>query len=642
MDRLFPPATWKAALIYAFLTLIYTYPLSLRPGSVVFGDNPDTHLFMWILGWDTHAFVHQPLSIFDANIYFPYDNTLAFSENLIGLAFIAAPVLWITDNPVLAMNVTALVSCVLCGIGGYVLGKRLGLGWWAALLCGLVFAFSPARFVRTGQLHVGAVGWIALTLASLHAYLDTRRPGHLKLACAFFSMQALTTGHGAVFLTLTAGGLCLFQFLLGESLAPLRRLRDLGLTGALLLAPALLVYLPYRRVSREMGFHRTFEPWQPTPGSFLAAPVHLQHWLFSWFPGADPSATATAYLFPGYVPLLLAAVAVVDFVRRGAARDRTRAEGPGVPIAVKIAARALEVVVVISTVVALLVLFGEPIRWKLGGMILLSVRDPLRPMLLGLTAAALRAAMRRRVALRPVWMARAWWRARAEAFWAMRREAVLFYGLLTLFCMAVLLPPPIGVWPHIYGWPGFTLIRAPGRIIVVAVLALAVLAAFGFERIADHLSAPRRRWFVAAIILALLVECAGMPVPVEPFRVPRPTLERWLATQPAPFAVAEFPVRPDARWQTVFMLHSMAHWQRTVHGYSGYEAALHTELFQQMRGFPDDVSLASLHALGVRYAIVHRDLYRDAWPGIVDRLAGYADRLTLVHEDTGGRIYLLR
>ena len=62
---------------------------------------PDAHLYMWTLGWDAYAFLHQPLHIFDANIYHPYANTLAYSENLIGSAFFAAPIIWLTGNIVL-------------------------------------------------------------------------------------------------------------------------------------------------------------------------------------------------------------------------------------------------------------------------------------------------------------------------------------------------------------------------------------------------------------------------------------------------------------------------------------------------------------------------------------------------------------
>ncbi len=39
---------------------------------------------MWTLAWKAHAFTHQRLSIFDANIYDTQARTLASSENLIG------------------------------------------------------------------------------------------------------------------------------------------------------------------------------------------------------------------------------------------------------------------------------------------------------------------------------------------------------------------------------------------------------------------------------------------------------------------------------------------------------------------------------------------------------------------------------
>jgi hypothetical protein len=85
---------------------------------------PDTHLYIWTLAWDA-CVLHQPFRIFDANIYYPFAGTLAYSENLIGSAFLAAPIIWLTGNLVLAMNLTALITCVLCGTGAFVLARRL-------------------------------------------------------------------------------------------------------------------------------------------------------------------------------------------------------------------------------------------------------------------------------------------------------------------------------------------------------------------------------------------------------------------------------------------------------------------------------------------------------------------------------------
>ena len=166
--------TVLAAALYAVLTVVLAWPLSADPAGRVLTDSPDTELFLWTLSWDTHAFTHAPLSIFDANIYYPQPNTLAYSENLIGSALLAAPVIWMTHNPVLALNLVGLLSCVLCGVGAYVLARRTGVGAPDATLSGLIFAFSPPRFFRLGQLHLTAVQWVPFTLAALHAFRGVR------------------------------------------------------------------------------------------------------------------------------------------------------------------------------------------------------------------------------------------------------------------------------------------------------------------------------------------------------------------------------------------------------------------------------------------------------------------------------------
>src|SRR4029077_2937901 len=105
-----------------------------------------------------------------------------YSENLIGSGLVAAPILWLTDNPVLALNVVSLLSCMLCGLGAYVLARRLGMGPSAAALSGIIFAFSPPRFFRLSQLHLTTIQWLPFGLASLHAYFDRGRKSDLHIA----------------------------------------------------------------------------------------------------------------------------------------------------------------------------------------------------------------------------------------------------------------------------------------------------------------------------------------------------------------------------------------------------------------------------------------------------------------------------
>jgi hypothetical protein len=212
--------------------------------------------------------------------------------------------------------------------------------------------------------------------------------------------------------------------------------------------------------------------------------------------------------------------------------------------------------------------------------------------------------------------------------------------------VAFFLPQPVGLWPHVYWLPGFNFIRVPSRFMILGMLALAVVLGAGFDRL---LAASRRRGVAAAVLGALLLaEYASMPLYSVPFAVEIPAIDRWLDTLPKPFAIAEVPVPSPGnkgayeRQQTMAMLHSTAHWQKTIHGYSGIRPALHQRLNLELNAFPDETSLGSLRELGVRYVVVHDEMYPpDRRAEIEARYARYAGELRLVHVEGPGRIYMI-
>ena len=547
--------TTLLALLFGALTLVMAAPWSLHPATRVVIDNPDTHLYAWTLGWDAHALATDPLAIFDANIFFPYANTLAYSENMIGSAVIAAPIIWLTGDLVLALNLVLLVSCLLCGLGAYVLGRRIGLSTAAAVIAGVVFAFAPTRFFRMSQLHLNAVQWMPFALAWLHAYLDGGRGRDLRVALAFFTLQALTSGHGAVMLAVAMAALPLYRLALGAPLAFLRRLKDVGVAGVLLLIPAILVLLPYRRARAEIGLDRSLERWGVTPESFLASPSLVHRYVLSFVTDHDVNAAASAFLFPGYLVLAFAGLALWP------ARAAPAAQAAVAPT-------------------------GQPAR-------------------------------------RDVW----------------------FYALLTVLSLAFFAGGPVDVWAWVHAWPGFSFIRVPSRFMILTTLALAMLTGAGVARLMAGTSA-RVTIVIGTVVSALLLgEYSVYPFTGVPFRLPAPAIIVWLAAQQAPFVVAEVPV-PRAsnggafeRFQTAAMLHSTAHWQKTIHGYSGIQPPLSGRVFDELNTFPDDRSVATLRTLGVTTVVVHRPRYpAELWPGVDERLRHTAG-LRFVHAEADGAIY---
>ena len=295
--------------VFVVLTAVLTLPLSLEPGTRAMALSADTRLFLWTLSWDVHALLHQPLRLFDANIFHPEPRTLAYSEHVVGSAVLGAPFLISSGNPVLALNAVVLLSCVLSGAGTFLLARQLGISGWGALAAGVIFAFAPPRFTRLAQLHLATVQWIPFCLAFVHAYLRAGRRRDLQIALACFTLQSITSGHGGLFLLLALLALLGYLIATRRLPGPRRLARDVGVTGVLLLALNLPFTLPYFRVQQEQGLRRTIGAvydWVPNAASFLASPSYADQALLSLVPPlARAVADAKAYMFPGWLPLLL-------------------------------------------------------------------------------------------------------------------------------------------------------------------------------------------------------------------------------------------------------------------------------------------------------------------------------------------------
>jgi hypothetical protein len=222
-----------------------------------------------------------------------------------------------------------------------------------------------------------------------------------------------------------------------------------------------------------------------------------------------------------------------------------------------------------------------------------------------------------------------------------RRREVWFYALLAVVSLLMFTPPPISLWPVVYWLPAFNFIRAPSRFMILTTLALAILAGYGFERLAERWTRPfAARWrqpfrvaFAVVTSVLLLAEFSAHPFEGTDYRHDVPAIDRWLATQPGSIVVAELPTPssrqsgPFERHQTMAMLHSTAHWHQTIHGYSGIRSPRLDQATLSLARFPDDQSVQALRSLGVTHVIVHEPL-------VVAHPA-----LKLIHEEAGGRAY---
>ncbi len=616
------------ALVFFVLTSVFALPLSLHPATEALDLGPDTRLFLWTLGWDVHALVRQPLAIFDANIFYPESRTLAYSEHQIGSALFAAPVIAAGGNPLLAMNLVVLLSCALSGIGAFFLGRELGLGWFGALVCGIVFTLTPPRFFRLGQLHLATVQWIPFCLALLHRYARRGTTRHLVGAGLFFTVQAWSGGQSGLFLALAALALGLYQLVLGEVKPGSRLSVDFAGTTLLVLALNIPFVLPYLTVQRELGLERSLQEaivWSPNAESFIASPTHVDRWVLRVLGWEDRvRREAKAYLFPGLLPLVLAMLAFVP------ARNGTRAPPAG-PL--------LDLIILALALMAIGIELAGGVR--IGGF---SASGGGRAFVLTIVALAVRFLIYRRAPFAKGYRAR--WKR-----WTERRIGVAagFYFWLGAFSLWASLGPPASLYTALYRVvPGFDFIRVPSRLTLLTVLALSVLAGFGAELVVSK--RKRIAPTIVLLVVLLLVELAAFPLETTHYEVTTSPMDQWLADSSTSDPIVVLPI-PDprddvasARTHSTYMLYSLAHFAPLVNGYSGFTPQSHERLFQRLARFPDDDGLAELEKLGVRFAVFHRNGYTDReWEALIQRAEALTESLgfLLVASFDEGRVYEL-
>jgi len=214
-----------------------------------------------------------------------------------------------------------------------------------------------------------------------------------------------------------------------------------------------------------------------------------------------------------------------------------------------------------------------------------------------------------------------------------RREIVGFYTLLAVVGAWLSFGPAAGLYWLAYQLvPGFSLTRAPARLGILVVLAIAMLASMGLAEVMRRLVRPgERRWRKAwALPVVLLVaELAAIPLDLRT-ALPMPAPHRALATLP-PGAVAEFPyfyLERDLYRNSLYMLYSTAHWHPLVNGYSDFIPDQYRQTVVAISTFPSREAFRLLRERGARYAVFHLNFYdRRSREKLMDALARYKDFL---------------
>lgn len=550
LRRLWPPMAYLA------LSLLMTWPLARHLGDGLPGRG-DALLQAWTIAWNVHALTTAPGAVWDAPIFYPYPDTLAYTDNHLFLATLTAPLTLASGEPLLAHNLLVLLSFALSGWAVYLLVRDLlpdTTGQWPAFVAGAAFAFCAYRFAHLTQLNLLQTAWMVFALFFLRRLLRPRWQGGGRLVDALgcglcAGLQAITALYYAFFAAALLGG----YGLLWAARAIVLRVRDgaplpwrqAGLAalaagiGAAITAP---FTLPYARVFGSLGIVRSLRELDGWSAPLRAyGSITADHLLYARLGEAVVDA-GEMVLFPGLLVALMALVGMWMIINAGL-RQVLRRE-PGVAWAIP----PLDGMFWIATAgAAFLLSLGTGVR-------LMRFADPL-----------------------PI---------------------PLPYQLLYTYI------------------PGFSALRVPARWGLIVTLALAVLGAVALAAALGRL-APRWRGVGGAILLAVvLLEQAAPPLqlPTGPLLTEAPAIYAWLA-DPARAGlgpVLELPVAATPRGDeleriTTRQWHGRRHWHPLVASYSGLIPFGTSDLLRRSADLPAEEILSFLRLTGVGALVVHGD-----------------------------------
>ncbi|HLA76846.1 MAG TPA: hypothetical protein VJU18_04610 [Vicinamibacteria bacterium] len=290
--------------LYALLLFPSFYPVSRRPWDTVayVGDSLES---AYIVAWNVRQFFRAPAHLFDANILHPLGQALAFTDHRLLPSLLVAPVMWATNNPVLAANVAVALGCLLAAMGARHLGRVLGLGLLGSWVAGALYGFHTYQINEAPRLNIVFHGFIPLALAELVGWLRTGTRRHAWALGGFLLLQGLSSNYHLLYALLLLG-LVTLGALVARPRQVVRRLPLAALTASLAGLLLLPMMAPYLRLARSHRLSRELPAGVDLNHYLTTAPGNLVYGAI----GAEARLQQQAPHFVGFLALGLALAAL--------------------------------------------------------------------------------------------------------------------------------------------------------------------------------------------------------------------------------------------------------------------------------------------------------------------------------------------
>ena len=577
------------------------------------GFDGDAGLLSWLLevGWNG-------LRSFDTPAFYPYGQTLAWSDNFILPSLIFHLLQGLNASTIEATNILMLGAALLNGYAAWSLCFALSGSQFGALFGGASFMLAPYLTAQLGHPQLQFAFFLPTGVHMLfrfiaHSTFLSALGFGLTVALAF-----LTTVYYTIFLGLGALFLVLPLFALRPERLSRRTIGVFvlgSLLGALPISPLIPPYLSIKDAFGSRGLYEAYYFAANGLSAVAASPLHA---LFGF---TSSLAQSEAQLFPGLVLLVALTFALLRVSESHHLRTRA----------------LLCLGLFVATLITSIGVFHGPLYRYATAVLLWSTI---------LSGAFFLHTLKRS--------------ERKLGFSILTNRSLLALllsglSLCSLFALGPLGNPekghtPLGLHALLYLFvPGLDALRAITRI---HVLWLTFAAPVLSMVIAHRLQLHTRSLVLGTTALLLLGDVAFRAYPLQtPPALPAAfhflrtqTDERTSAGILLPYAPS---VKEDgsikswtefARIQVRAMRWFLAAGRPTVNGYSGQQSKLMRELPRELRNFPDERSLNALSRIvGLRYLVYASNENPNFDPARFGReITQFADRLRWIMTDDSG------
>lgn len=246
--------------LFFLVAVLFTWPLILHIHDGIVGGHGDPLLNTWIVNWDARTIFTHPAQLFQGNIIYPSRDVLAYSEHLLTLGVIAAPVYFIFRDPILSYNFLIFFAFVFSAFGCYLLVKEVTGSRWGGLVAGIFFALCPYKIAQLSHIQMIFSPFLPFMLLYLYRFLKRGGKWNVILFGVFFVVQSLANWHYLIYSAMAAGLLWVWTAIFSRRKDEWMRLG--WVVVAMVVATAVIVpfTIPYLKAhSRLPGFERSLK-----------------------------------------------------------------------------------------------------------------------------------------------------------------------------------------------------------------------------------------------------------------------------------------------------------------------------------------------------------------------------------------------